>query len=117
MPDPAEPRDPALEIYLASRDIPCPKCGYNLRGLTSSTCPECRYRLEFMLRPRGGWISTREGVFAMCTFFGSVAITLGAELERWRHTPPKYRSASFVASIPQPELVLIVTGAIVLVIF
>ncbi len=27
--------------YLADRDSPCPKCGYNLRGLDSDKCPEC----------------------------------------------------------------------------
>ncbi len=27
--------------YLAQRDSPCPKCGYNLRGLDNDKCPEC----------------------------------------------------------------------------
>ncbi|MEM6332905.1 MAG: hypothetical protein AAF823_06155 [Planctomycetota bacterium] len=31
----------ALLAYLAERDVPCPSCGYNLRGATSTTCPEC----------------------------------------------------------------------------
>jgi predicted RNA-binding Zn-ribbon protein involved in translation (DUF1610 family) len=35
------PDDPSLAEYLADRDIPCAHCGYNLRGLTSHTCPEC----------------------------------------------------------------------------
>lgn len=27
--------------YLAGRDVPCPRCGYNLRNLASVNCPEC----------------------------------------------------------------------------
>lgn len=30
-----------LNAYLADRDEPCPRCGYNLRNLTGDTCPEC----------------------------------------------------------------------------
>jgi hypothetical protein len=30
-----------LREYVAERDVACPSCGYNLRGLESSTCPEC----------------------------------------------------------------------------
>jgi hypothetical protein len=35
-----------LHDYLREQDIPCPGCGYNLRGLTSATCPECNQALE-----------------------------------------------------------------------
>ncbi|MEM9373862.1 MAG: hypothetical protein AAGA55_09475 [Planctomycetota bacterium] len=27
--------------YLNGRDVPCPGCGYNLRGLRDTACPEC----------------------------------------------------------------------------
>jgi len=30
-----------LEAYLAARDVPCPGCGFNLRGLAGESCPEC----------------------------------------------------------------------------
>ncbi len=30
-----------LKQYLADRDTPCPNCRYNLRGVTTSLCPEC----------------------------------------------------------------------------
>jgi hypothetical protein len=33
--------DPYLVNHLAQQDIPCPGCGYNLRGLTGECCPEC----------------------------------------------------------------------------
>jgi hypothetical protein len=34
-------RDDLLRPFLAGRDEPCPACGYNLRDLGTSTCPEC----------------------------------------------------------------------------
>jgi hypothetical protein len=30
-----------MSVYLAGRDVPCPGCGYNLRDLRGSRCPEC----------------------------------------------------------------------------
>ncbi len=45
MPDPAA-EDQALSAYLADRDVPCPGCGYNLRGLTADRCPECSQALK-----------------------------------------------------------------------
>ncbi len=35
-----------LAAYLAQRDCPCPACGYNLRGLQGSRCPECNQELR-----------------------------------------------------------------------
>lgn len=32
--------------YVADADVPCPGCGYNLRGLSSSNCPECGQELK-----------------------------------------------------------------------
>ncbi|MGH7244447.1 MAG: hypothetical protein ACREJD_13635 [Phycisphaerales bacterium] len=42
----------ALRVFLESRDEPCPSCGYNLRGLASGACPECKHvpRLQ-LLKP------------------------------------------------------------------
>ncbi len=34
-------RKEMLRVFLAEHDAPCPACGYNLRGLTEATCPEC----------------------------------------------------------------------------
>lgn len=39
----------ALEVYLAGRDIPCPHCHYNLRGVTAPACPECGRAIELQL--------------------------------------------------------------------
>lgn len=39
-----------LARYLAEDDVPCPGCGYNLRGLTGDRCPECSQALELGVR-------------------------------------------------------------------
>jgi hypothetical protein len=45
-----------LREYLAARDAPCPRCGYNLRGLTDPVCPECGgLLLMSMLADRPLW--------------------------------------------------------------
>jgi hypothetical protein len=41
--------DSALRVFLAERDVSCPHCGYNLRGLQSTVCPECRHALQLQL--------------------------------------------------------------------
>ena len=35
-----------LQDFLSQRDIPCPGCRYNLRGLTTAQCPECGENLR-----------------------------------------------------------------------
>ena len=36
--------------YLAERDVPCPGCGYNLRGLAAGACPECNQDFELGIK-------------------------------------------------------------------
>jgi hypothetical protein len=43
-------RDPLLEQFLSERDLVCPGCSYNLRGLKSDRCPECGDELELSLK-------------------------------------------------------------------
>lgn len=72
----------ALASYLAEHDVPCPGCGYNLRGLTSDRCPECHQRLQLtvgLVEPRLGlWIAGLValacglGFFLVFTLFGSL---------------------------------------------
>jgi hypothetical protein len=35
-----------LLAFLRDHDAPCPICGYNLRGVTLSVCPECECPIE-----------------------------------------------------------------------
>ena len=57
-----------LRAYLDERDVPCPMCGYNLRNLTSTRCPECGERVELHLKlaePKvGAWIAGLMGLSA-----------------------------------------------------
>jgi hypothetical protein len=43
----AQPNE--LADYLSRNDAPCPNCGYNLRGLATDLCPECRERLALQV--------------------------------------------------------------------
>jgi len=52
----------ALREYLADRDVPCPGCGYNLRGLPGSTCPECQQELKLTV----GLLESRIGALVSC---------------------------------------------------
>ncbi len=35
-----------LQAWLSSRDVPCPVCGYNLRSIEATKCPECGAKLD-----------------------------------------------------------------------
>lgn len=43
--------DSVFLAYLADRDVECPACGYNLRGLRTARCPECGEHLRLRLAP------------------------------------------------------------------
>lgn len=61
-----------LKEFLATRDIACPVCGYNLRGIASNKCPECGRSLE--LRIVSGDLRVTAWVVALL----SAALPLGA---------------------------------------
>ena len=51
--------DTLLLEFLRDRDAACPLCGYNLRNLSGTTCPECRELLSLSVgirKPRFGWL-------------------------------------------------------------
>lgn len=57
----------ALKHFLAENDVLCPECGYNLRGIATETCPECRATLRLQLEripkpnPRRVWFVAAVG--------------------------------------------------------
>jgi len=53
-----------LRGFLSARDAVCPSCGYNLRGTTSGTCPECARTLELGLH-RTDTFGGRRGLLAL----------------------------------------------------
>jgi|SRR5687767_14768173 len=60
-PTDARDRDAAALLdYLRERDVACPLCRYNLRGLRASRCPECGRELTlgvWLAEPRmGAWV-------------------------------------------------------------
>jgi hypothetical protein len=42
-----DPAPSPVTGLLVVEDVPCPKCGYNLRGLTVPRCPECGFQFEW----------------------------------------------------------------------
>lgn len=67
-----------LPTYLATRDEPCPSCGYNLRALKTDRCPECNQQLVLrvgLAEPRmGAFITGLVGLamgFGFCVIFAS----------------------------------------------
>lgn len=69
MPTPDEHDLAALRAFLGERDVSCPSCGYNLRGLQSPACPECNQALKLQV----GLVEPRLGHFIA----GLVGLAMG----------------------------------------
>ncbi len=67
-----------LRALLASRDMPCPVCGYNLRRITSANCPECGAQLDLRVASTdlklGPWLVALFGLALPAGFVGVYAI-------------------------------------------
>ncbi|MEM1210483.1 MAG: hypothetical protein AAF586_07960 [Planctomycetota bacterium] len=76
-----------LVDYLADREVLCPNCHYNLRGLTGTTCPECGLGLALrvnLVEPRlAAWLvgliglATGLGWAGSVTLFGLIVLAMG----------------------------------------
>jgi len=67
-----------LVPFLKDQTYPCPRCGYDLRGITRAVCPECSEPLVLKVgtpRARFGWLILAmapgcfSGVMAVFVFF------------------------------------------------
>ncbi len=65
-PDPTDEQRMLLE-FVGDRDVPCPRCGYNLRALTKPVCPECREELRLTV----GRAKMRFGLFLAAVLPGA----------------------------------------------
>jgi hypothetical protein len=79
MPDPIETtKDPVMEdeamlvAYLADRDVQCPVCKYNLRGLTHPQCPECGSGLRLTVGSVDGYLAAWTTMIAPLCAAGSI---------------------------------------------
>jgi len=65
--------DAMLTAYLADRDVLCPNCEYNLRGVKANCCPECGR--PFALLSALAWYSCAYLV-GLCVLAGLIAIPI-----------------------------------------
>jgi hypothetical protein len=67
-----------LRALLASRDIACPVCAYNLHGIESSNCPECGATLDLRVGSMdlklGLWLTAVLGLAFPLGFVGIYAV-------------------------------------------
>jgi hypothetical protein len=65
-----------LRSFLEHTDVPCPGCSYNLRGLQTDHCPECRQELTLrvnLAEPKlGPWITGLVGLSCGIGFNGLI---------------------------------------------
>lgn len=86
--------------FVAARHMPCPRCGYDLRDLTTPQCPECGERLAL----RVGAATPRFGLLVLAMapgLFSSVCtVLLAVPLFAFRHAkgagPP---TALYIAEV------------------
>lgn len=82
-----------LTLFLAEYDVPCPnpKCGFNLRGLTGTTCPECRETLVLRVgRPDALWNMRKWVVAATTIAFAGQGLGVWYAISVLRHGIPSY---------------------------
>lgn len=69
-PRPRAEGDAALRAFLSERNVPCPRCRYDLRGVVAAACPECGLRLELEVKdPRRAWTGAGFVLLALAWLF------------------------------------------------
>lgn|GEM_PF-1617259 len=82
--------DPKVVRYLAVHDVPCDNCGYNLRGLTRDTCPECGWGFDFVALVRARHpVPLHAWAFSVGGWWLAMAALMGLMLARlfWLDEP------------------------------
>ena len=76
--EPGHSESELLKMLLGVRDIPCPVCGYNLRAITSTNCPECGAKLDLRVGSTdlklGPWLASLLMVGLPLGFLAGAAI-------------------------------------------
>jgi len=52
-----------LRYFLTDRDAACPLCGYNLRNLTHTTCPECGREITLGVSLTARYVATHHAAW------------------------------------------------------
>jgi hypothetical protein len=110
----------ATDLFLRDRDVPCPRCGYNLRSTQSARCcPECGCELVLVLDNRAArerlalWVST-----AWCATVGAAGVApeaLAWYFNHWRPPRPWSAEDALALALLGAMLVYGMTGLIALV--
>ncbi len=66
----------AVREYVRDRDVACPGCGYNVRGLEGDACPECGRGLRVEIRAQGRTAGWWFGLFGLCGASGVMAVVV-----------------------------------------
>lgn len=98
--------DPLLLAHLAQTDSPCPVCDYNLRNLTTDTCPECSAKLNLRVGSEnltlGPWLGAMLP-FALAVGFDAVMsliFTVMFTVSRFANPPPApYVTNQFIKAL------------------
>ena len=100
--------DALLLQFVESRDIACPRCGYNLRDLSQPRCPECEEQLTLSVgvaRLHFGWylIAIIPCMFSgIATIFFSTMLTIGSIAS---NTSPPLIMVATALNIPSNTLI------------
>lgn len=97
--------------YVADRDVACPSCTYNLRGLTTSRCPECGRELKLSVGLAQtylrAWVLLLFAVF--CGAGAGLLLGVNFLMVPWSRLAPRQEAVViyFMAYLPLAMIVMI----------
>lgn len=81
---PAERWVPPQQAKLDAKPLPCPECGYDLRGLRDDTCPECGLKLTYGVMRRAqdarSGVRPPSGIDKKSIIMAVIGLTLSAAI-------------------------------------